>query len=162
MLWRGIGRFVVAQPRYRRLFGPVSISADYASASQRLIVAFLRQNRYAHEWSRWVRPLTPAPPERGRQYRPGLEQLRTLENVSTYISEIESDQKGVPILLKQYLKLGGRLLGFNVDPAFSNVLDVLILVDLRKTEPRILARYMGRDGARAFLAYHEDAADHTG
>jgi putative hemolysin len=68
------------------------------------------------------------------------------------------DQKGVPILLKQYLRLGGRLLGFNVDPEFSNVLDVLIMVDLRRTEPKILERYMGRDGTRAFLAHHAQPA----
>ena len=43
----------------------------------------------------------------------------------------------MPILLKQYLRLGGRLLGFNVDPEFSNVLDVLIMVDLRRTAPKI-------------------------
>ena len=54
--------------------------------------------------------------------------------------------------LKQYLKLGGRLLGFNVDPEFSNVLDVLIMVDLRRTSRKILNRYMGREGAAAFLA----------
>ncbi|RLE29501.1 MAG: hypothetical protein DRJ61_14445 [Acidobacteria bacterium] len=60
----------------------------------------------------------------------------------------------LPILLRQYLKLGGRLLGFNVDPNFSDVLDVLVMVDLRQTPGRTLARYMGRDGAEAFLAHH--------
>ncbi len=38
----------------------------------------------------------------------------------------------LPILLRQYLKLGGRLLGFNVDPDFSDVLDVLVMVDPRQ------------------------------
>jgi hypothetical protein len=33
------------------------------------------------------------------------------------------------------MRLGGKLLAFNVDPAFSNVLDGLILVDLVQTEP---------------------------
>ena len=74
-----------------------------------------------------------------------------------FISEIEADQKGVPILLKQYLKLGGRLLGFNVDPEFSDVLDVLIMVDLRLTAPKILGRYMGREGAARFFAGHSQS-----
>jgi len=71
------------------------------------------------------------------------------------ISSIESDHKGIPILLKQYLKLGGRIAGFNVDPDFGNVLDGLIIVDLTKTEQRMLGRYMGKEGAERFLTYHE-------
>jgi hypothetical protein len=69
------------------------------------------------------------------------------------------DQKGVPILLRQYLKLGGKLVGFNVDPHFANALDGLIVVDLAKTDPRVLDRYMGKDGAAAFLDYQQRAHD---
>ncbi|MDI6727589.1 MAG: hypothetical protein QMD44_01515, partial [Thermodesulfovibrionales bacterium] len=85
--------------------------------------------------------------------------VRNIEDVSSLIEEIESDHKGIPILLKQYLKLGGRLIGFNIDPQFSNVLDGLILVDLTKTEQRILERYMTKQGAEAFLAFHKQFAD---
>jgi hypothetical protein len=59
----------------------------------------------------------------------------------------------VPILLKQYLKLGGKLLGFNRDPNFNNVLDGLILVDLRETPQKVLQRYMGEDGLGRFQDY---------
>jgi hypothetical protein len=74
--------------------------------------------------------------------------------VSAFIADIETDHKGVPVLLKQYLKLGGRLLGFNVDPDFSNVLDILIMVDLLRTDARILGKYMGQEGLATFLAHH--------
>jgi hypothetical protein len=84
-----------------------------------------------------------------------------LEEVSSFISEIESDQKGVPILLKQYLRLDGRLLSYNVDPDFANVLDVLILVDLRQTAPKALQRYMGRENFDRFRAFHAAARDAT-
>jgi hypothetical protein len=73
-------------------------------------------------------------------------------------ADIEPDGKGIPILLKQYLKLGGKLLAFNVDPIFSNALDGLILVDLRHTAPAILNRYMGPASARQFLSYHQRAS----
>ena len=62
--------------------------------------------------------------------------------------------QGVPVLLRQYLKLGGSLLGFNIDPDFGNCLDGLILVDLTKTDPVILNRYIGREGVEAFYAHH--------
>jgi putative hemolysin len=153
-LWKGIGQFAARNPRYATLFGPVSISADYRSTSQALIVAFLEQNKYVHGWSKWVRPRVPTRPDRSGGFPLSPAQLRDLDDVSSFISEIEADHKGVPILLKQYLRLGGRLLGFNVDPKFSNVLDVLIMVDLRHTSRKILERYMGREGVARFLAAH--------
>ncbi len=58
------------------------------------------------------------------------------------------------MLLKQYLKLGGKLLGFNVDPGFSDVLDGLIWVDLLETDPRILARFFGKEHVEAFRRHH--------
>jgi putative hemolysin len=155
LLWKGLAQFVLRHPRYAILFGPVSISADYHSASQALITSFLKENNYRHPWARWVRPRTPLRGHIPHRIRVAGRELRHLDDVSAFIAEIETDHKGVPILLRQYLKLGGRLLGFNVDPDFSNVLDVLLMVDLRNTEERTLARYMGRSGAEAFLACHE-------
>jgi putative hemolysin len=154
LLWKGVGRLVVDQPEHAVLFGPVSISASYRKASQQLIAAFLKQNAYRHAASRWVRSRTPF---RGRTTH-GLHrvvpELRDLDEVSAFIADLEVDRKGIPILLRQYLKVGGRLLGFNVDPAFSNVLDVLVMVDLRTTPEKILARYLGIEGAASFLAHH--------
>ena len=58
---------------------------------------------------------------------------------------------GVPILLRQYLRLGGKVAGFNTDPKFSNVLDGLLIVDLCDTEPKLLAKYMGVERSHEFL-----------
>jgi hypothetical protein len=73
-----------------------------------------------------------------------------IEELSALVADVETDRKGVPVLLRQYLKLGGELVAFNVDRKFSNALDGLIVVDLAKTEPRLLERYLGKDGAAAF------------
>jgi hypothetical protein len=80
--------------------------------------------------------------------------IHDLDELATLISDIESDQKGVPILFKQYLRLGGRMLGFNLDPQFSDVLDGLVMVDLTQTEPAVLARFMGRENLVRFRAHH--------
>jgi hypothetical protein len=58
------------------------------------------------------------------------------------------------VLLRQYLKIGGELLAFNVDKNFSEVLDGLVLVDLRKTDPARLETYMGKEGVSRFLEHH--------
>ena len=62
----------------------------------------------------------------------------------------------MPVLLRQYLRLNASLLGFNVDPAFGDALDALMMVDLTRVQPNILERYLGRTGAVRFLAHHRD------
>ena len=54
--------------------------------------------------------------------------------------------------------MNGEVLAWNVDRAFGDVLDALLLVDLRRSDPRLLRRYMGADGAAAFLALHAPPA----
>jgi hypothetical protein len=78
-----------------------------------------------------------------------------LDDITGLIADLEPDHKGVPVLLRQYLKLGGKVLGFNRDPDFGNTLDVLMLVDLRLTDQRFLKRFMGPDAHAQFRAHHE-------
>jgi len=80
--------------------------------------------------------------------------LRDLDELSQPITDVEADGKGLPILLRQYAKIGGKLVGFNVDRKFSNVLDGLVVVDLRRTDPAVLERYMGREAAATFQQVH--------
>lgn len=158
LLWKGIGAYVVANPRYKILFGPVSISADYSTASRQLLVDFLRANNYLPELARHVRPRRPFKglARRGCQT---LTMVQQPDQVSRVLEQLEGDGKGMPVLLRQYLRMGGKLLGFNIDAAFANVLDGLIMVDLTRTDPAVLARYMGRKASAEFLAYHQNAAD---
>jgi len=86
------------------------------------------------------------------------ESIKSVDSVSAIISGFEDDHKGVPILLRHYLKLNGVLLSFNVDPAFSDVIDGLILVDLCKTDPKVLQRYLGKEGYADFADYHAQEA----
>jgi putative hemolysin len=153
LLWRGIGQFIVQHPRYARLFGAVSISNDYEPASRRLIVDFLNANSIEENFARHVKPRRPFR-SRAAYNRAEFAALNDIEDVSRMVRQIERDSKGVPILLKQYLKLGGRLLAFSADRQFNDALDGLIMVDLRASDPRVLARYMGEEGAVAFLSSH--------
>jgi 1-acyl-sn-glycerol-3-phosphate acyltransferase len=155
LLWRGIGRFVLRSPHYAVLFGPVSISNSYAPISRQLMVDYLRTNNSETKLARHVKPRHPFRARRSTVWdEVEVANLKDIEHLSRVIARIEHDKKGVPILLKQYLKLGGRLLGFNADDQFSDALDGLIMVDLRTSEPRVLARYMGEEGAAAFLAHN--------
>jgi hypothetical protein len=79
-----------------------------------------------------------------------------IADLATIVSELENHEKGLPVLLREYPRLGGKLLGFNVDPQFNNSLDGLIVVDLMRAERRVLARYMGERGLAALLDYHQN------
>jgi hypothetical protein len=70
-------------------------------------------------------------------------EIQDLDDLSDLISDIEPDSKGIPVLLRHYIRLGARVLAFNVDPAFGNCLDALVLIDLAQVDARILDRLMG-------------------
>lgn len=156
LLWRGIGRLVANEPRYRVLFGPVSISAEYGAVTRQILARFLLANRYSARLGALVRPKRPLPPDphddAGALVRSTV--ASSVDDVDAIVRELEAGQRGIPVLLRQYLKLNAKLLGFSVDPAFGHVLDGLIVVDLLDIERSLLARYLGKDGAAGFLEWH--------
>lgn len=157
LLWKGIGEFIVRNLKYKTLFGPVSIANSYATLSKDLMVHYLREHNFDEELSPFVqarRPPRSKKTMRGISIKSIGKALDSLGAVSAIVSSIEKDKKGIPVLLRHYLKLNGSLLSFNVDRAFSDVVDGLILVDLLKTDSKILARYMGKEGYYSFLQYH--------
>ena len=157
LLWQAIGRYVAQQPGRCALFGTVSFSADYQPMSHRLGVAFLDVADRLSELSQHVRSRRPVARESLAHLAPDLDGVGVeLEDIAGLIADLEPDHKGIPVLLKQYLKLGGKVMGFNRDPDFGNTLDVLMLVDLRRTNQRLLRRYMGPDAHDRFTAHHAD------
>ncbi|MBL8222974.1 MAG: GNAT family N-acetyltransferase, partial [Bryobacterales bacterium] len=154
LLWKGIGAYIAANPCYKTLFGPASISNRYQSLSRELMIGFLERYAPLPDWKHLVETRNPF---RRTTHTPDafFRTCQGIDELAEVVSDIEASPEGVPVLLRQYLKLGGKLLGFNVDEEFSNVVDGLIVVDLTRTEPRLLERYLGRDEARHFLSYHE-------
>ncbi len=157
LIWKAIGEFLNARPDVYVLYGPVSISADYTQLSKDLLVRFLRLNRWSKEIARRAKaknqfrfkPLNPALLKWVKQ------EERRLDEVSAVISAVEPDGKGVPVLVKHYLKLNGFFVGFSVDPDFGDSLDGLIVVDIRNMEDRQLSRYFGEDGKRRIIRARE-------
>src|SRR5581483_11652788 len=152
LLWKGIGRYVADNPRYRILFGPVSISNDYHPVSRELMVTWLERYASMPGWKDLVKAKNPF---RRRISSAAVSLASDLDDLVAAVQEVEPSQRGVPVLLRQYLKLGGKLLAFNIDNKFSDALDGLILVDLTKTERKLLDRYLGRAEASTFLEYQK-------
>ena len=155
LLWKGIAHYVAQRPDCPTLFGAVSVSNDYNPVSRDLLVSVLKRHADG-DLARLVRAKrTFRPSAPGKWHAHALSRfLKDLEDLADPIADLETDGKGVPILIRQYMKLGGRMLGFNVDSKFSNALDGLMLVDLRKTPLATLSRYMPRADAASFLDRH--------
>ena len=156
LLWKGIGAWVARHPRYSMLIGAVSVSNQYSPASRELIARYFEKQGASEQWRGAVKARRPLRGNLVQKWETAAlcSLLPDVEDLSAPIADLEPDGKGIPILVKQYVKLGGKLLAFSVDPQFGNTLDGFVMVDLTRTSPEILGRYMGKDEAAAFLAWH--------
>lgn len=141
LLWRGVGAWLVRNPQVRTLLGPVSIDRRYREASIQLMAGHLLLRQLAPDLARLVEPITPLALDLEHAARGGV--LPDVEALDRAVAREEGDGRGIPVLLRQYLKLGAKVLSLNVDPDFANVVDAFISVDLDRAEPRRLRRFMG-------------------
>ncbi len=146
-LWMGIGRYLVAHPQYRYLYGTVSVSAEYCKLSRSLILSYLQQNAMNEQLASGISAKNPPRKlgllsEDARLLPTALADARLL---GTIVSETEADGKGIPVLLRQYLRLGGRMAAFNIDENFGHTLDCFVIVDMHHAPERVLQRYCGKE-----------------
>lgn len=153
LLWKGIATYVHRNPQYTHLFGPVSISNDYSHEARQLLAETMTLHHYDIESSKCVKASNPLKNKGSSWNTSLLTALGDLQLLSRVISRVDTG-KGVPVLLRQYLGLNGKLVCFNVDPAFNDALDGLIVVDLRKVPKKTLGRYMGSDESENYLVSH--------
>lgn len=132
MLWKGILYFLIKNPEYRYLIGPVTISGKYTDVSKELIMKFIIRNHWDEELARCI---TPRCKYRVETNDPGVDVMveASGDNIATLdklIGDIEPSSDKLPILLKKYISLNGRIVGFNIDPKFNMCLDGLLILDL--------------------------------
>jgi putative hemolysin len=156
LLWKGICAWIARHPRYRVLFGAVSISSRYHDRTRGMLMSFLEQHCLDAQRAALVEATDPGTELRGAAATallPG-----TVDAADKLVAAFEHEGAGMPVLLRQYLKLNARLLGFNRDASFGDALDALMMVDLVDVDPRILRRYFGPAEAQSFQRRHAAAA----
>ena len=130
LLWKGILYFLLKNPDYRYLIGPVS--NKYSTLSKVLIVEFIKANFFNNELARYIEPRT----RFKVLFNQDIDKEVMLEYTESDIKKFDKFIKEVepyytmPVLLKKYLQQNAKIIGFNVDPAFNNCLDGLIILDL--------------------------------
>jgi putative hemolysin len=169
LLWMGIGSLIARrEPRTRHLFGAVSIGATYSPAARALMVAFLKRHAWHAPFARQTMARNPIPAFGSRVLELTGEGVRAaaalvpatpdVDALDTRVRALDREGKGVPVLLRQYLRLGAHAVAFNIDRGFNDALDALVVVDLPRAPASVLRRHMGCDGARAYLSSHQVAA----
>ncbi len=131
LLWKGILYFLLKNPEYRYLIGPVSISDDYSKSSKELIIKFIMSHHFDLEQAQNI---TPRKSFKFKSKDPNMnvimENMDDINKLDKFIGDVGTINSGLPVLLKKYIKLNAKIIGFNVDPKFNNCLDGLILLDV--------------------------------
>jgi putative hemolysin len=160
LIWKALCTLIARNPKYHVIFGSVGISQgdEFTPASRTLIVEFMRKHFSDAKMSLEIEPVAPFRSAEIFDLKEkdisGL--LREIDDVSTLISEIEQDGKGVPVLIRQYIRMNAKLLSFGVWEEHSKAVVSFIMADLVGCDERILKRFMGKEGYEAFMAYHRD------
>ena len=154
LLWRGIGKILVENPRYHTLFGSVSISREYSDLARALIADTMMTNFKANEFDQLIKPITPHKIMNRVWTSEMLAELSNVKMLSKLIGRCDPG-KAVPVLLRHYLSVNGKLACFNIHPNFSDSLEGLIIVDARKTDAKTLRRFLGADGSEHFMSFHK-------
>ncbi|MDL2252064.1 lysophospholipid acyltransferase family protein [Odoribacter sp. OttesenSCG-928-J03] len=132
MLWKGILYFLLKNPEYRYLLGPVTISGKYSEMSKDLIMRFIKQNYFNEELAKSVSPRSKY---RVKAHDEDVDlMLKATHNdigvLDKMIGDIELSNDKLPVLLKKYISLNARMIGFNIDPKFNMCLDGLLILDI--------------------------------
>ncbi|WP_105190154.1 GNAT family N-acyltransferase [Pseudoalteromonas sp. T1lg48] len=148
-LWFGIGAFVSRYPKYRYLFGAVSLSNALPENAKELLVY-----HYQHYYGQKQQLATPK--HEFKHHDDSLAQAHSVfcgDDVKADFTELKHILANmgaqVPTLFKQYTELcqedGVSFLSFSVDPDFNNCIDGLVLVDMAKLKEKKAQRYLTND-----------------
>ena len=132
LLWKGILYFLLKNPEYRYMIGPVSISNNYSKISKDLIISFILKNHFEWKIAQHIRPRNSY---KFKSDNPNINILmdnmeEDINKLDKCIGDFDELNTGLPVLLKKYIKLNAKIIGFNVDPKFNNCLDGLIILDV--------------------------------
>lgn len=132
LLWKGILYFLLKNPDYRYLIGPVSISNNYGEMSKDMIIKFIMSHHFDWQKAQNIAPRNSYKfTSKDNTVNVLMENMgEDINKLDKFINDVDEMNSGLPVLLKKYIKLNANIIGFNVDPKFNNCLDGLIILDL--------------------------------
>lgn len=130
LLWKGIVHSTLRFPSHKYLIGGVSISNKFSNFSKSLMIEFMRSHYYDPYIAQYVRPK--------KEFKVKLkdgdkdfvfdETQADLNKFDKIIDEVEPGSLRLPVLIKKYIKQNAKVIAFNVDPMFNDVVDGLMYI----------------------------------
>ncbi|HRG67951.1 MAG TPA: GNAT family N-acetyltransferase [Saprospiraceae bacterium] len=137
LMWKVLFEYIISNPKNRYIIGPVSISEAYSKISRLLIVDYMTKYYLHNEFNQYIKPRKPFRYIEIKKTETII--VRNFEHDITkfdqLISEIQANGMKLPVLLRQYIKQNAKVLAFNRDPKFQNVLDSLLILDCQEINP---------------------------
>lgn len=131
LLWKGILHMLFKNPDYHYLIGPVSISNDYSNLAKSMIIKFIMKYHFDYTMAKYIKPR--------HKFKFKTKNIDTdimleaaqedIDKLDKYIGKFETKDVKLPILLKKYISLNAKIIGFNRDPLFNNCLDGFLILD---------------------------------
>lgn len=140
LLWKGILYMMLKNPEYRYLIGPVSISNDYSDLAKEMIIKFIMKHHFDYELANCITPR--------HKFKFRTKSVDTdiiieavqedINKLDKHIGKFETKDVRLPILLKKYISLNAKIIGFNRDPLFNDCLDGLIVLDIYEVPDKVV------------------------
>jgi hypothetical protein len=73
------------------------------------------------------------------------EEIELRDQLTSFLSSIESDGKDVPVLARQYLKMGGKFHALGIDTSFNHTPGLLLSVHFPSAPEKLLKLYVGEE-----------------
>ena len=141
LLWKGIGRFAAKFPQYRTLYGTVSISKLFDPRSVKLIEQGLIDIQSASQ----VEAVNPFEFTSHIEIDELAQKVNLKDQLSAFLMSIENDGKDIPVLARQYLKMGAKFHALGIDKSFNHTPGLLLSVHFPSAPEKLLKLYVGKD-----------------
>lgn len=130
LLLRGLFVLAATYPEVDYFIGPASVSRLYPKFYLSLIMEYL--NRKHHVESGLENKLTPHHPFQPDFLKADVEALLTknmdsIDQFDKFMFRLSNRKSRLPSLLRKYLKLNAKVLGFNIDTLFNDSFDALLI-----------------------------------
>ncbi len=145
LLIKGLLFSVLKYPEVKYLLGPVSISSWYPKFYRSLMVHYLKQRHSDKDVEKLIRPNNPFFPDFLKVSADELlhNKMESIEKFDRFLMRISDNEYRMPTLVKKYIKIGAKIVTYNVDPDFNYSLDGFVLLDIKDVpehELRVLAK----------------------
>ena len=130
LLLKGLFYAMMKFQQYKHFIGPVSISSWYPLFYRSAMIYYLRRYASTPQYNGMINPVTPFVENFGRVEPEIFMQGRmdSLEGFDRYLYKTSGGLYRFPTLVKKYLKMGSKIIDYNVDPDFNDCLDCLIML----------------------------------